>query len=140
MRQPVLVDEAIYPDEGVLSSALGDTFPAYSEFVSAIQSESIGCACLWKYYRDGKSWLCKVTFRKKTVFWLAVYDGCFTVGFYFTEKTGTGIPALDIDAAVKEQFASAKLIGKLRPLVLTIHGHGRLNDAYVLIEYKKKCI
>ena len=88
MEQRVLVDEAVYPDDGILRSVLGDTFSTYSEFVGTIQSENIGCACLWKYYKDGKSWLCKGTFRKKTIFWLAVYDGYFVVCFYFTEKPG----------------------------------------------------
>ncbi|PKP08994.1 MAG: hypothetical protein CVU09_13085 [Bacteroidetes bacterium HGW-Bacteroidetes-4] len=36
----------------------------------------------WRYYNDGKAWLCKVSYKKKTVFWLSVWEAYFKVAFY----------------------------------------------------------
>ena len=139
MDKMALIDEAAFPDEGVLRSVLGDVYPVYQDFVETIQSGSIGLVSNWKYYRDGKSWLCKITHKKKTIFWLSVYNGYFKVCFYFTEKTGAGISTLGIDGAIINGFTSAKPIGRLKPVILTMLEREQLNDVYVLIAYKKKC-
>ena len=134
-----LADENTFPDEGVLRSVLGSAFEVYEEFTGNIQADDYGLACIWRFYKDGKRWLCKVTHKKKTILWLSVYEGCFKVTFYFTDKSGAGIPDLDIDDAIRDGFSSVKPIGKLKPVTLTLNERGQLNDVYELIGYKKKC-
>lgn len=34
----------------------------------------------WRYYNDGKSWLCKMLSKKKNLFWLSIWEGCFRGG------------------------------------------------------------
>ena len=72
----------------------------------------------WRYYQDGKAWLCKITFRKKTVVWLSAWSDCFKLGFYFTEKSGGGIPGLHIKDSIKADYLNHQPIGKLKPLVV----------------------
>jgi len=93
---------------------------------------------VWKYYKDGKSWLCRILHKKKTVFWLSVWDGYFKAGFYFTEKHEQGIADLEIDEKVKEEFKNAKLIGKLKPLVFTIEGSASIADILQTALFKIK--
>jgi hypothetical protein len=135
--KPLLTDETVYPDEHVLEEALGDVYPVFQDLMTAIQSEEYGLVPAWKYYRDGKAWLCKASHKKKTVFWLSVYDKAFKTSFYFTAKTGDGIAALDIDEKTKIAFQTTPILGKLKPLVLEIDRRSKLKDALRLIEYKK---
>jgi hypothetical protein len=138
MEKPLLNDSEIFPDDSVLESVLGKAFPAYSSLISAFSGNEIGLVPEWRYYKDGGAWLCKVQYKKKTVFWLSVWDNYFKTGFYFTERHLAGIGELPIDSALKEQIATAKPFGKLFPLSLTFHVAKPRNDLKQIVEYKKK--
>ncbi|GAO28582.1 DUF3788 family protein [Geofilum rubicundum] len=76
-------------------------------------------------------------FKKKTVFWLSVWDGFIRTSFYFTEKTKPGVLSLNIDDELKQNLESAKPIGKLIPLVFDIVSDDQLVDFYEIVKYKK---
>jgi hypothetical protein len=137
METPVLKDPAISPTVKTLETALGKSYPAFEELMNIIESGQLGLAPQWNYYNDGKAWLCKVQYKKKTVFWLSVWDKYFKMGFYFTEKNCKGIFELDIADSIKKEFKEHKPVGKLLPLVLSITKKAQLNDALKLAEYKK---
>jgi hypothetical protein len=84
METMVLKQPSISPTKKVLENALGKSYAAYEELVNTITGD--GLTSQWKYYNDGKAWLCKVQYKNKTVFWLSVWDRYFKMGFYFTEK------------------------------------------------------
>ena len=83
----------------------------------------------WRYYNDGKAWLCKCQFKKKTVLWLSIWEGYFQTGFFFTAVTSQGLP---------EHLQSfEKPVGKLLPLVMKLRGADQLDDLALLVDYKK---
>lgn len=135
--QMLLRDPDIFPSEEVLEANLGkDVFQVYQELM--IEIAEVGLAPEWNYYRDGKAWLCKVINKKKTVFWLSVWDdNFFRTGFYFTAKNCIGIDALDINDRIKKDFSEAKSVGKLLPLILDIRKKEQLGDLLKIIDYKK---
>lgn len=132
----LLRDESTYPSEAVLAAALGSAFTAYQRF--CILLKDIGIETQWRYYNDGKAWLCKCVKGKKTVLWLSVWDGYFKVSLFFTEKTRVGIQELAIADEIKERMASASPMGKLIPLTLEIESENQLSDLATLVEYKKQ--
>ena len=138
MEKPLLNDQEQYPDEKVLETVLKTSYPAYQTLLTKITGEAYGLIPQWRYYRDGGAWLCKVASKKKTIFWLSVWDGFFKTTFYFTEKTGAGIGSLDVKQELKDNYEQHRLIGKLKPLTLFIHGEDQLMDLLVLAEYKMK--
>jgi hypothetical protein len=137
MEAPLLKDPAVSPTKKVLESVLGKSYSAYEELMNTIESDNYSLTPLWNYYNDGKAWLCKVQFKKKTVFWLSVWDKYFKMGFYFTEKNCEGIFEMDIDDSIKKEFKEHKPIGKLLPLGLRINKKTQLKDALKVVEYKK---
>lgn len=137
METPVLKDPAISPSNKVLETTLGKSYAAYEELMNIVEGDVFELTPNWNYYNDGKAWLCKVQFKKKTVFWLSVWNQYFKLGFYFTEKNGKGIFDLDIDEVIKKEFKEHKPVGKLLPLVLSITKKAQLKDALKIIEYKK---
>lgn len=98
-----------------------------------------GLSLEWRYYNDGKAWLGKVSFKKKTLVWLSVWDMYIKAGFYFTEKTGKGIFDLDIDPELKSAFTEAKPIGKLLPLIVEINNQETLACFKNIALYKISC-
>lgn len=137
METQLLRNPEILPSEEVIKDALKNSFSVYNELINAITSNTLGLLPEWHYYNDGKAWLCKVVFKKKTIFWLSVWEQYFKIAFYFTEKHCEGIASLTIDEDIKKQFSKSKPIGKLLPLVINITDGSQLNDALKIIEFKK---
>ena len=137
MDRSPLKDPDVIPVNEVLQPVLGETFPVYKNLIEIITSENFGLEPQWNYYNDGKAWLCKVVFKKKTVFWLSVWNGYFKVAFYFTEKQMAGIEALPIDEKIKGAFSLAKPIGKLLPMVFTITSENQIQDIFTVVAFKK---
>ncbi len=137
MEQLLLRDASIFPTPEVLTKALGDNYAVYNEFITQVTSPEFGLTANWNYYKDGKSWLCKVEYKRKTVFWLSVWEGMFKVSFYFTEKTSSGIDALDIDGDIKQRLAQSKPVGKLIPLTFEVDCMGQIADILRVVSYKK---
>lgn len=133
-----LKDPQVIPSPEVLSSILGDAYPVYEELMQTISSPDYGIASEWNYYNDGKAWLFKALFKKKTVFWLSVWEGYFKTAFYFTEKNCNGIFELDIDENIKKEFVANKPIGKLLPLSMDMKLKEQLPDLLKIVTYKMK--
>lgn len=136
MENQLLINPDIFPSADVLEKLLDKQYPVLKEFMGIAESEEFKLTPNWRFYNDGKAWLCKITLKKKTVIWLSVWSDHFKVAFYFTEKTGTGIPELEIDDSIKEFYLNHKSIGKLKPLVVEVRKESQLNDISTLIRYK----
>ncbi|MDX9918756.1 MAG: DUF3788 family protein [Paludibacter sp.] len=136
MSQQLLRDPEISPSDAVLKNEFGNSlFEVYQALLQNIST--LGLQVEWRYYRDGKAWLCKITRKAKTVCWLSPWEGYLQIGFYFTEKDRTEIMALDIDNTIKTEFESAKSIGKLIPLIMRIDSADQLRDWNNIAVYKK---
>lgn len=136
MERQLLKDPDAFPTAEVLEAELGKLYAVLSALMQTIEAEDFGLEPEWRFYRDGKAWLCKVVLKKKTVAWLSVWSSCIKLAFYFTEKSGKGVPGLDIQHALKEQYRTREPVGKLKPLVVELRRKGQLRDAYALLRYK----
>jgi hypothetical protein len=137
MELPLLKDPQQFPSKEILENILCESYPVFEELMETISHSSFGLDPGWNYYNDGKAWLCKVCFKKKTVFWLSVWDKFFKITFYFTEKNSEAISNLMIDENLKESFFQAKHIGKLIPMTLIMNDRLQIKDLLKIIEYKK---
>ncbi len=137
MQEQFLINEHIFPDEKTLKETTGNLYPLYEEIINTITDNTFNLTVEWRYYKDGKSWLFKATYKKKTVFWFSVWEDYFKVSFYFTEKTEKKVYELDIDCRLKEEFRGSKIIGKLKPLIININDKSQIKDLLKIIEYKK---
>ncbi len=134
----LLRDAAIEPTDQVLKGVLGpELYPVYLELVN-IASGELDLEYEWRYYKDGKSWLFKAVNKKKTVFWLSIWEGFIKTSFFFTEKTGVGIFDLPVSDAVKENFRKGESVGKLIPLILDFDSKEQLADFREIATYKKQ--
>jgi hypothetical protein len=140
METLLLRDQEILPTDRVLEKVLVDSYSVFKELMEIITDTKYGLIPQWNYYKDGKAWFCKVSYKKKTVFWLSVWDKFFKTAFYFTEKTRSGIDKLEIDESIKEDFNLSKPIGKLIPLVIYTRKKDQINDILRIIVYKKNLL
>ncbi len=106
MEKPALTDQNIYPTEEVLSSHLGRSAPAFTTLFEFNRSNHPDFVEKWKYYNDGKSWLLNVSRKRKTLFWLSVYDGFFRTSFYLNSKFEKAIVESKLPKELKSKYLS----------------------------------
>jgi hypothetical protein len=134
MENRVLTDPMEKPEKNVLEMALGKKYKLYTEFVDKINE--LNLILEWNYYKDEKSWLCKILNKKKNMAWLSVWDTGFKLTFYFYENTIEGIYKSDIDDEIKDNAKNTKPVGKFHPVIVQIKSKKFLNNVIKLLEYK----
>ena len=137
-ENPILKDESIYPSAEELKKVMGKNYASFEAFMSAVTRDDIGLIPEWRYYTDGNNWLCKITYKKKTIIWLSVWTDCFKLAFYFNERTAPGLYELDIPQEIKDRFAEASEGKKFKAMVFEAREDVDLDVLLRLIEYKKK--
>ena len=138
MEVQLLREKEIFPSKEVLKSVLGQVYDVWEELETQVTQGEFGLTLEWNYYNDGKSWLCKVCHKKKTVFWLSVWEGCFKTTFFFLERHLEGIAELDISEQIKEDFCRTKAVGKLLPMLIGIDRQEQLADVLKVVKFKKE--
>ncbi len=136
----VLNNPELIPDENILKEVLTEkSYILYVKLLKIITSENESkFSAEWRYYNDGKSWLCKVVNKKRTIFWLSVWEDYFKVSFYFTEMHKDGISSLPISESAKSLFITAKPIGKLIPLTIDVYSEEQLEDVLTIAKFRAR--
>ena len=135
--QMLLRDADIFPSNKILEDALGEGFNILVSFLETITNNEYALTLEWRYYNDGKAWLGKAVYKKKTIFWLSVWEGFFKTSFFFTEKHLQAIAELNISETIKDEFAKAKTIGKLIPMIFDVNKENQLGDLLTVVWFKK---
>lgn len=134
----LLRDADIFPSKDILRNALGTVYDILESFINSITTEEYDLSIEWRYYNDGKAWLGKVVYMKKTILWLSVWDGFYKTSFYFTEKHLEAISELNISDTIKSNFYKAKPVGKLIPIIIDVNKEEQLDDLLTIVSFKKR--
>ncbi len=129
-----LADETTYPDDEVLRGVLGDAFGAYGALLGLYEKH--GMEYGWRYYRDGKAWLCKVQKKKKTVVWMSAWKGFMQAAVYFPERNIDEVLSLDLRETIKDRIRSTKNTGKSRPCIFEVRDEAVLGDLEKVMRFK----
>ena len=129
-----LRDEKKYPDDDLLKSILNESFLSYKKLLELFIKYDMNYE--WRYYHDGKAWLCKVQKKKKTIVWMSAWKGFMQAVLYFPEKDIDILYKLDISKVIKENIHSTKNVGKSKPCIFKIDDERILNDLEKVMIYK----
>lgn len=132
-----LKDENIYPDNEVLQCVLGKSFEVYMKLLDLFKSNEL--VYEWRYYKDGKAWLCKVQKKKKTIVWMSAWEGFLMATIYFPLRLLNDIMELDISDNLKENILKTKNVGKSKPCTFEIREQNLLADFEKVMQLKVKC-
>jgi hypothetical protein len=138
MIRPFLNDPDIFPDDIVLAKQLGQAWPSWDAFKAALEANVPSLPAEWRYYDDGKTWLCKVTHKADTVCWVSAWKKFFKVSFYFTAKAEAAINASSLDAERKHAFLHPKGKCSLRAVSIEVKKKSDLDPIKELIGIKLK--
>lgn len=127
----------IFPSEDILETLLGKSFPAYLELLNLFGINEL--VYEWRYYFDGKAWLCKVQKKNKTIVWMSAWEGYIQATIYFPEKYLDNIYGLKINESTKEKIRQTKNVGKSKPCIFEIKNKKILKDFNEVMQFKIKC-
>jgi len=142
-----LRDPEVMPTNEILEQTLGDSYAAYEilqDFLPNLEIEQE-----WQWYTPHKAWFAKGqhfwttprgTRKEKNLYWLHVYEGCFSLAVWFKEKNRTEILHADVSKKTKQLIHDAETMGKVPtfPVVFDVTTDEPLADIYELIECKKQ--
>jgi hypothetical protein len=138
MNDLVLTDKEKYPTEEIIYSHIGKTKTHWQALFNLIEKDYPEFVQEWRYYNDGKSWLMKVTHKKKTIFWLSLIPKAFQITFYFGDKAEPVILGSALSEELKKGFVEGKHFGKIRGITLLMNNKMNVAAAKRLIEIKLK--
>ncbi len=138
MEGPLLRDEAEYPSDDVLAGCLGKAKAAWDAFTARLAADFSDASLEWRFYKDGKSWLCKVVRKKKTVCWVSIWNQAFRTTFYFTARSDQEIDRLPIAQELRIAYRAQSGSGKLKPITIQVSSKRALRDVFTLFEYKSR--
>ena len=138
MQKPILIDQNEFPEDDVLSRYLGENKKIWDSFINILKEEYPLFSTEWRYYKDGKSWLFKVTKKKKTICWVSVYENLFKTTFYFTEKVVDLLRDSQLQKEYIDQFINGKMYGKIKGITVDVSKASDLETTIILIGIKEK--
>jgi hypothetical protein len=138
MERPNLNNPDEFPDDAVLRRYLGDVKDTWDAFMDYVHESCPAFCGQWRYYKDGKSWLYKLTKKKQTICWISVWEGFFKTTFYFTDKAELLIVASKLKKEYVDQFVRGKKYGKIRGVTVNVAKPADLNATKRLIEIKEQ--
>lgn len=133
-EQLQLTDENTYPDDSIIKKALGRSYNAYLELLKLYDDNDLTYE--WRFYKDGKAWLCKVQKKKKTIVWMSAWKGCIKAAIYFPERFLKEIYKLGISDETKERIKKTKNVGKSKPCLFEIRNKKALKDLEKVMKFK----
>lgn len=129
-----LNDPDIFPDDDVLRSVLGKRFAFYAELIDMVIT--LGLEPEWKYYKDGKAWLCKVQYKKRTIIWMSAWKSYIKATVYFAEKYAGKIMDSELPEGIKSKLSDIKNVGKSIPLSFDLCNKKAIKDLDKTIKLK----
>jgi len=129
-----LKDKDIFPDAAVIESVIGTSYPHYLALLELFEEN--GMTHEWRYYHDGKAWLCKVQKKKKTIIWMSAWPGYMQATVYVPEARIPEIDGLDLSERAKTRVAEARRVGKSLPCIFEIRDAQAIRDLNIVMQRK----
>lgn len=131
-----LSDPSVFPDETVLRDVLGGSYPAYRALVALFDRNQL--VYEWRYYQDGKAWLCKVQSKNRTIVWMSAWRGFVKATVYFLERHLDELHALPISAETKQRIMATRNVGRSKACIFEIRDEEVLEDLDAVLRLKMR--
>lgn len=132
----ILTNKEEYPTTEVLKQYFSEAeYELYMLLLDHLQENDLQVE--WNYYKDGKSWLGKIMFKKKNLGWLSYLETGLQVGVYFGERLWPSVLNLDIDERIHSQLPQIQKSGKLYGIIVPISDEAYVNATMILLLLKK---
>ena len=134
----ILSDRDVVPTDEYILALLKEKSVLWQEIMSYATDNYKDISGAWNYYNDGKQWLFKLSQKKKTILWAAMYKDTFRITFYFGDKVEPLLENSDLPLKIKEDFKVSKRYGSIRSVSQKIFSASDVENVKKLIAIKIK--
>jgi hypothetical protein len=135
---PALTDPAEEPTEAVVHRHLGEAGRLWDALFRRVHEAHPELEKEWRYYRDGKSWLLKVTHGSRTICWVSVGEHSFRLTVYLPARAEHTIAGSSLPTDLKDQFFSAADGARTRGITVVFHGDPDIEAADQLLTLRDR--
>lgn len=132
-----LKESDIFPDTKLLQEVLGEAYTTYEAVLQLFADKSM--LAEWRYYQDGKAWLCKVQLKKRTIVWMSAWHGSLQATIYIPAKHLDQLASLPLGESRKQQLDAWPFVGKSKACTFVFEGSDDLAHFATLIDFKISC-
>jgi hypothetical protein len=137
MRQAILNDKFIRPNDEIIFSIIGDTELLWKQTFSYLFDNYKNTSANWKYSDCGKEWFCQGLNGKKSLFWIQIQKkNSFSIGFPFGDKLESIILQSTLSDNIKNEFINAKRFNTTRYIAIDVVDSKDLENVKKLIDLK----
>lgn len=133
-RKIALTQPDRFPDQNLLREVLGEAYTTYEYILQLFANKSM--LAEWRYYQDGKAWLCKVQLKKRTIVWMSARQGSLQATIYTPAKHLDQLATLPLSESGKQQLKAWPFVGKSKACTFVFEGSDDLADFATLIDFK----
>ncbi len=133
-----LADKDVIPEDDFIFSIIGEKKTLWLTLMAWVSENYKGSSGGWNYYNDGKQWIFKMVYKKKTLFWSSLLKGTFRVTFYFGDKAEPFIEASNLNTKIKEDFKTGPRFGKIRGITIKVKDTVDIESIKILTDIKAK--
>jgi hypothetical protein len=134
----ILSDRDVVPTDEYILALLKEKSVLWQEIMNYATDNYKDISGAWNYYNDGKQWLFKLSQKKKTILWAAMYKDTFRITFYFGDKVEPLLENSDLPLKIKEDFKVSKRYGSIRSVSQKIFSASDVENVKKLIAIKIK--
>jgi len=129
-----LQDELIFPDDKILKGVLEDSYGTYTKLLHLFEDNEL--ISEWRYYKDGKAWLCKVQKNKKTIVWMSAWKGYMQAGIYIPLRLIDEVYNLPLQKNTINKIKKTKNVGKSKPCIFEVRNESIIKDLNTVMQFK----
>ena len=131
-------DKTVEPNDIILGDVLGPTAEVWQALKTHINDEYDDIHEQWKFYYQKYGWILQVMRKKRTLFWMKVFHGHFTVTFWFGDKAVAVVEDSDLPEDIKESLRNAKKHQIGRSVQVDVRRNEDITNVKKLIAIKLK--
>jgi hypothetical protein len=125
-------------DELKIQQRLGINYQNLEAIRSIVQQETGDTEEEWKYYGPKNGWILKKYYKKRNLFFIAIYDGFFNITFVFGDNAVDQVLVSHVSDKLKNELAIARKYAEGRALSIQVSDSSNLSDIKELIRIKIK--
>jgi hypothetical protein len=120
MSTSIFTDKSTEPTTASLLEVLGATGVLWTDLRQYLEEEYGPLVEEWKHYGQKSGWLLKLLRKKRNLFFLTPYDGCFRMTFVFGDKAVAAIEESDVPREIIEELRQARKYAEGRGVSLSL--------------------
>jgi len=136
MDTSIFPDKIPVPDQEMVQSAMGTTYPLWQEIRELVTEKYPNALEEWNYPGPKYGWSFRIRDKKRAILYLLPRNGYFMVAFVFGNAATEQVMMSSVAESIKKELSDARVYAEGRGIRIPVRDSSLLNDFRELISIK----